>query len=78
MLQKITIIWKKGLSKSCLKLNFLQISQWARMSISHQSGARGMEKLIWLKYLNVQKMLNYIPFGAERCEKYHYMKKRFN
>ncbi len=37
---------KKVLNKSCLELNFLQKSQLAHMSISPQSGDRGLERLM--------------------------------
>ncbi len=49
MLLKIQIIRKKVLNKSCLESNSLQKSQLARMSISPQSGDRGLETLICLK-----------------------------
>ncbi len=55
MLRKIPIIWKKALSKSCLELNSLQKSRGAHISISLQSGARGLLRLIGLKYYNVAK-----------------------
>ncbi len=41
---------EKSCSKSCLELNSLQKSLQVCMSISHQSGARELERLIWLKY----------------------------
>ncbi len=55
MLQKIPILWRKGSSKSFLELNSLQKSHWTHISISPQSGARWLDRLIWLKYYNVQK-----------------------
>ncbi len=39
--------------ESCLELNSLQKSKWAH--VFHQSGAKGLVRLIWLKYYNVQK-----------------------
>ncbi len=41
---------KRISNKSCSELNFVKESQWAHMSIFPQSGARGFERLIWLKY----------------------------
>ncbi len=57
MLQKIPILCKKGSSKSFLELNSLQKSHWAHMSVSPRNGARQLERLIWLKYYNVQKQI---------------------
>ncbi len=38
---------KKASNKSCSELNFGQKSLWAHMSISPQSGTRGLKRLIW-------------------------------
>ncbi len=38
---KNTGYMKKASNKSCCELNFVQKTQWAHMSISHKSGARG-------------------------------------
>ncbi len=46
---------KKASNKSCWKLNFLQKSQWANMSIFSWSGVRGLEGLPCLKYYSVLK-----------------------
>ncbi len=58
MLRKIPILWKKSSSKSFLELNFLQKSHQVHMSISPQSGDRRLERLIWLKYYNLQKQVH--------------------
>ncbi len=49
-LPKIRMISKKASNKSCLELNFIQKSSRVHMSISAWSGARGLQRLIWLKY----------------------------
>ncbi len=51
---KNTDYMEKSSSKSYLELNSLQKSQWTHVSISPWGGARGLERLIQLKY-NVQK-----------------------
>ncbi len=48
MLQKIPIIWKKNLSKSCL-IEF-PTKKLVGAFASLQSGARGLKRLICLKY----------------------------
>ncbi len=55
MLPKILITSKKASNKSCLELNFIQKNQRAHISVSPQSGARGCEGLIQLKYYIVLK-----------------------
>ncbi len=50
MLPKLPIISKNCSNKSW-KLNFVQKSQWAHMSISLRSGAMMLERLSSLKYL---------------------------
>ncbi len=67
MLPKISIILKKVSSKSCSKLNFVQKSPRAHMSIPPQSGARGLERLIWLLYYMVLKLQ--ITFSLELLPK---------
>ncbi len=54
-LPKIQIIRKNALNKICWKLNFLQKTQWAHMSISCRSKARGLLRLPCLKQYNVLK-----------------------
>ncbi len=52
---KNTDYMEKTSDKSCLELNFLQKSQWAHMSTFPQSGTRGLQRLMSLKYYNVEK-----------------------
>ncbi len=49
------IVSKNASNKNCLELNFLHKTQWNHMSLSSRSGARGLERLPWLKYYNVMK-----------------------
>ncbi len=51
----IPIIWKKASNRSCLELHSLKKSQWTQMSTSLQSEARGLQRLMCLKYCNVEK-----------------------
>ncbi len=46
---EITDYIKHRTNKSCWELNFIQKSQWAHISISLMSGARGLQKLICFK-----------------------------
>ncbi len=57
---------KKASNKSCLSLNFVQKSPGAHISISPQSGARGLDR----------DTVNYIQFRAQRCQKYASHQKR--
>ncbi len=41
MLRKLPIISNNASNKSCWKLNFLEKTQWAHMSMSPRSGTRG-------------------------------------
>ncbi len=77
MLPKIQIIWKKVSSKSCLELNSLQKSQLARMYISPQSGDKGLERLIWLKYYNEQKRQIIFTLGLNAVKNTNFIKKSF-
>ncbi len=78
MLQKIPLIWKKDSSKSCLELNSLQKSQWAHIFISHhRSKAKGLERLLWLKYYNVHKRQITFTFELNTVKNNDYMEKRF-
>ncbi len=49
---------KKVSNKSCSELDFVQKSPRGHMSIFPQSGARRLERLIWLKYYFVLKRGN--------------------
>ncbi len=46
MLQKLPIISKNVLNKSCPELNFMQKSQWTGICISHRSGARVLQRYL--------------------------------
>ncbi len=58
MLQKISIIWKKTSSKSCLEINSLQKSQWVHMSIPPPPW-EGEEELEGSKDLHVSIIILY-------------------
>ncbi len=46
------------------------------MSTSPQSGARGLERLIWLKYYIVLKMQITFNLGLSAAKNTHYIKKK--
>ncbi len=48
MLPKLPIVLKTASNKNCIKSNFLQKTQWARMSLSSELGAS--KDLLFLKY----------------------------
>ncbi len=50
-------------------------SQWACMSVTHQSEARGLERLMWLKYYNVQKWQITFTLGLNAAKNTTYMEK---
>ncbi len=75
MLLKIPILWKKGSSKSFLELNSLQKSHRVHMSISPRSGARLLERLMWLKYYNVQKRQIIFTLGLNAAKNTDFIKK---
>ncbi len=50
-LPKLPIISNNGSNKSCWELNLVQKSRWTYMSISARSGARGLERSMYFKYL---------------------------
>ncbi len=75
MLQKIPILWNNGSSKSFLESNSLQKIHWAHLSISTQSGARWLERLIWLKYYYVQKREIIFTLGLNSVKNIDFMKK---
>ncbi len=58
---------KKASNKSYSKLNFIQKSPRAHLSISPRSNARGLERLIWLLYYKVLKL--HITFNLELLPK---------
>ncbi len=54
-LQKILIILKNVLNKSCVELNFPQKTQWKHISPYPRSRARGLYRFALLKYYNALK-----------------------
>ncbi len=68
---------KKASNKSCSELNFLQKSPQEYMSISPQSGAWGLERLIWLRYDIVLKWKNTFNLGLNAAKSTHHRKKSF-
>ncbi len=53
-----------------LSLNSIQKSQWAHMSISSQIAVKGLQRLLLLKYYNVQKRGSKFILGAGYYRKY--------
>ncbi len=51
-------------------MNFVKKSLLGHLSISPWSGARGLERFIWLKYYIYWNGKKYTPFRAQRCRKY--------
>ncbi len=74
MTPEIRIASKKVLNKSCSKLNFVQESPRARMSIFPWSGARGRERFPYLKNNNVRKRGSRLSLGLD-AESTHHIKK---
>ncbi len=66
---------KKASNKSCSKLNFLQKNPGTHMSISPQSGARWLERLICLKYYFVLKRQNIFNLGLNPVKNTHQIRK---
>ncbi len=77
MLRKVRITYKKASNKSCSELNFVQKSAQAHMSFSPWSGARGLERLIWLKYNIALKMENTFTLAMNAPKKMHQIQKNF-
>ncbi len=46
---------KNDSNKSCSEFNFLQKTQWTHVSIFLWSGARVLQRLLFLKYFNAQE-----------------------
>ncbi len=63
-----THLMKKVSNKSCLELNYVPKSPQAYMSISPRSGARELERLIWLKYSFVLKQQNTFTLGLNAAK----------
>ncbi len=76
MLLKIRVSPKKASNKSYSELNFVQKSLRAHVSISLQSGARGLKGLIWLKYYIVLNRQITFNLGLNTAKSTHPIKKR--
>ncbi len=61
---------KKGLNKSCSKLNFVQKKSASAYVYLPRSGARGVERFPSLKNNNIQKWESRFKYGARCCQKY--------
>ncbi len=77
MLPKIHINSKKASNESCSKLNFVQKSPQAHISISPRSGATTFEGLIWLLYYIILKLPITFNLGPNAAKNTHYFKKKF-
>ncbi len=75
-LPKIRITSKKASNKSCLKLNFIQKSPGAHMSISPWSGARGLERLASSNYYSEGKQKITFNLGLNAAKNTHGIKKK--
>ncbi len=62
---------KKASNKSFSELNFAQKSPQAHMSITPQSGARGLERLMLLKYIIVLKLKITLNLGLNAAKNTH-------
>ncbi len=76
-LLKNRIISKNASNESCWALNSVQKSQWAHVSASHQSGAKGSKDCRLLKYCHVQKRASRFTLGLDAAENMHYIQKCF-
>ncbi len=65
---KINVKSERASNKSCSELNCVRKSPRAHMSISPRSGARGLEKLIWLKYNIILKRENTFALGLNAAK----------
>ncbi len=75
-LPKIRVISKKASNKSCLELNFVQNSA-STYVYPLWSEARGLERLIRLKYYFVLKLKNTFNLGHNTAKNTRQIKKRF-
>ncbi len=60
-----------------LSIKFPTKSQGAHMSIPAQSGAKGLYRLIWLKYYNVHKWQITFTLGLNAAKNTAYMERSF-
>ncbi len=68
---------EKTSSKNCLELNSLQKSQWAYMSNSPLSEARGLDRFACSKHYNAPKWKNRLSLALSAAENTDYMKNNF-
>ncbi len=76
MLPKICIKSNKVSNKSCSKLNFVEKSRLADISMKPRNGARDLERLIWLKYYFVLKWQNIFNLELNTAKSMHHIKKK--
>ncbi len=76
--QKYASHQKKASNKSFSELNFVQKSLQAHMSIYPQSGDRGLERLIWLKYYIALNWRITFNLGLNAAKNTHPIKKASN
>ncbi len=69
-------VWK-CFKKSCWTLNSIQKSQWVHLFISRRNGVRGLQRLLSLKYYNVQKWESRFTLGHDGANNMHYIQKIF-
>ncbi len=58
-------------------MNSEQKSKWVHMSISLQSGAMGLQRLIYFNYFNVLKWKSRFSLELNAAKNMDYMRKRF-
>ncbi len=75
---KIRIGSKKALNKSSLKLNFVQKTPEAHMSVFPRSGARGFERFPSLQNYYEQKRGSRFSLGLDAAKNTHCIKKKIN
>ncbi len=68
---------KNTSNKSCSELNFLQKTQETHMSIVLESRARGLQRLLFLKYYDVLKYENRFVLGLNAVKNSDYVTKCF-
>ncbi len=68
LLPKVPIVLPNASNKNCIKLNFLQTTQWTHVFISSRSGARGHQRFV--NFERVHWNGKYVHFRAEHCRKY--------
>ncbi len=62
-------------NKSCSELNFLPKTPWTHISVSLRSGAKGIQRLPFLKYYNVLEWESRFVLGPNTAGNMDYIKK---